>query len=165
MAAVSSSRPASSFVSVVPVRTTSTVPVVGVVAVESEPPVTVAPAFRTSVFAMVRPFRSSVAPLSSVMVPAPSELSLPILTMPLLMVAPAKMLAKSSSSVPEPDMIREPLPRSSPTVLMVTSPAPPMVRFAPVLVTPPVKVTSELAVIVRAAAPSPTVPLKVSAPV
>ena len=98
------------------------------------------------------------------MVASPSESILPSRTVPLLMVAPAKVFATERSSVPEPDMIREPVPRFKASVLMVTSPAPLMVRFWLVLLTPPVSVKVPAAEVMLEAVASVIAPPKELSP-
>ena len=162
---MSSSRPASVFARVAPIpaRTVFTVPMVGAVDAVMLPPVRVAPSARTIVLLTAKPFRSSVAPLTRVMVPE-SEPALPIWTVPLLMVAPAKVLATERSSVPEPFIVRVPVPRFKASVLMVTLPAPPMVRFWSVLLTPPVSVKVPAAEVMLEAVASVIAPPKELSP-
>ena len=162
---VSSRRPASAFTSgVEPVRTTSSVPVVGAEEAGSEPPVRVAPAARVSVLAIVRSFRSSVPAAATVTPPVPSEEAWPILIVPELMVVSAKLLATLSSRTPVPDIVRDPVPRLRPRASMVTSPAPVMVRFRFVPVTPPVRTSLSAALAINVSAPRTIAPPSVLTP-
>ena len=103
--------PGPDFVSVVPVRITSSVPL-SAVSCESArvPPVSVPPATVTSL-AIVRDPRLSVPPVLTVTAPEPKAAAAPAVSVPASMVVPPeKVLVPDSVTVPEVDFVTAPAP-------------------------------------------------------